>query len=95
MSAVVSSARIIDFAAARARRDTAAGGNGAAGGILLQPADDGRDSGLSPKLLSRWDGETRDALALVATALVIVAAGGERAPITASSIVATTSEAKP
>jgi hypothetical protein len=74
MSAVVSSARIIDFAAAKARRDTAAGGNGVAGGILLQPADDGRDAGLAP-----WDGDGGEAraLAMLATALVIVYPGSE------------------
>jgi hypothetical protein len=72
MSAVVSSARIIDFAAARARRHAAAEADGAASGIVLQPADDGRDAGFAP-----WDAETRDALALVATALIIVAPGNE------------------
>jgi hypothetical protein len=74
MSAVVSSARIIDFAAAKARRHPAADGNGAAAGILLQLVDDGRDTRLAP-----WDGEVgaARALAMLATALAIVAPGRE------------------
>jgi len=74
MSAVVSSARIFDFVAAKTRRDTAAGGNGVAGGILAQPTDFERDAGLAS-----WDGDagaTR-ALAMLATALVIVSPGRE------------------